>query len=65
MKKKTSAEWIRHYPGLKIVEPFGWDLNNFDYSFNKEKITRKEFEIRAAYSSVVDMRNPENSWIAK
>ena len=40
--KKVSSEWIKSY-GLEIVDPAGWDKNDFNYSFNKEKITQSEF----------------------
>jgi len=41
--KKVSSEWIKEYD-CKIIDPDGWDRKNYDYSFNIEKITRKEFE---------------------
>jgi len=49
--KKVSSEWIKEY-NIKILDPDGWDRKNYDYSFNKEKITRQEFEQRLVRSTV-------------
>jgi hypothetical protein len=49
--KKVSAEWIKEYD-VKILDPDGWDRENYDYSFNKEKITRMEFEHRLISSTI-------------
>ena len=49
--KKISSEWIKEY-NVKILDPDGWDRKNYDYSFNKEKITREEFERRLVRSTV-------------
>lgn len=43
--KKVSAEWIKEV-GYKVIDPDGWDRTNFDYSWNKEKITYGEFVTR-------------------
>lgn len=50
--KKTSSEWIKEYD-CRIIDPDGWDRINYDYSFNKEKITRKEFELRLVRSTIL------------
>ena len=50
--KKTSSEWIKEYD-CEIVDPDGWDRTNYDYSFNEEKITRKEFELRLVRSTIL------------
>jgi len=49
--KKVSSEWIKEY-NVKIFDPDGRDRTNYDYSFNKEKITRKEFERRLIFSTI-------------
>ena len=49
--KKTSAEWIKKV-GYEILDPDGWDRTNYDYSFNKEKITMEEFQKRLSLSTV-------------
>jgi len=50
--KKTSSEWIKEV-GYIILDPDGWDRNNFDFSFNKEKITNEEFKKRLNASTVM------------
>ena len=49
--KKTSAEWIKEV-GYEVLDPDGWDRGNFDYSWNKEKITMAEFQRRLVMSTV-------------
>jgi hypothetical protein len=49
--KKVSAEWIKEV-GYEVLDPDGWDRTNFDYSWNKEKITMEEFQRRLALSTV-------------
>jgi hypothetical protein len=48
--KKTSAEWAETC-GYIICDPDGWDRNNYDYSFNIEKITIEEFYHRLMRST--------------
>jgi hypothetical protein len=48
---KTSAEWSKLY-GYEIIDPDGWDKENYRYSWYKERITREEFELRAHKSTV-------------
>lgn len=52
MKKQTSAEWIKEF-NYEIINPDGWDRKNYDYSFNKEKITMIEFKKRLSLSTVI------------
>lgn len=52
--KLTSKTWnkINKYIfGIVIFDPDGWDRKNYDYSFNKEKITWKEFCERTSAST--------------
>ena len=49
--KKVSSEWIKE-KNCEIVDPNGWDRKNYDYSFNKEKITHEEFERRLMLSTI-------------
>jgi len=50
--KKTSKEWVKKYKKLiKILDPDGWDRQNYDYSFNKEKITFEKFQMRCSIST--------------
>jgi len=53
--KKTSKEWLEEVPKkykLTILDPDGWDRKNFDYSFNQELITKKEFKMRVIHSTI-------------
>lgn len=50
--KKTSAEWFK-WCNVEIIDPDGWDRKNFDYSWNKEKITKEEFMQRTNSSSTI------------
>lgn len=55
MEKKTSQEWLESIPkehNLKVLDPDGWDRQNFDYSFNEEKIEREEFDRRLSSSTI-------------
>lgn len=52
-EEKTSKEWYsRIASGIKILDPDGWDRSNYEYSFNKEKITKEEFK-RRLYGSTL------------
>lgn len=57
---KTSAEWIKEFD-FEIINPDGWDRENFDYSFNKEKITESEFLRRISFSTVTKINNRKKS----
>lgn len=48
--KKTSDVWSE-YLGIKILDPDGWDRENFQYSFYEEYITEDEFKERADMST--------------
>lgn len=50
--KKTSQQWSREV-AYEVRDPDGWDRNNFEYSWYKEKITKKEFETRAMSSTLI------------
>ena len=47
---KTSVSW-QEICRVLIGDPDGWDRTNFNYSWYKEKITRKEFERRMCFST--------------
>lgn len=49
---KTSAEWLKEFPHIIIIDHDGWDRNNFEYSFNEELVTKKEFETRLIRSTL-------------
>ena len=50
--KKVSSEWIKEV-GYEVRDPDGWDRKNYDYSFNKEKITKEEFDKRLMESTLI------------
>lgn len=48
--KKSSREWQKLYPQIKVLDPDGWDRNNFDSSWN-ELITLEEYNNRVIRST--------------
>jgi hypothetical protein len=50
---KTSEEWMKTglLRGSEILDPDGWDRQNYQFSWFEEKITEKEFMRRALDSS--------------
>lgn len=53
-KFKTSEEWLKELDlSVKIRDADGWDRKNFQYSWYEEKITKREFCLRLARSSVI------------
>jgi hypothetical protein len=54
--KKTSKEWLEGADYM-IMDPDGWDRKNFDYSFNKEKITLAEYNKRLMRSTSIKLQN--------
>jgi len=55
MKMKTSEKWakILLLDGEMIIDPDGWDRENFQYSFFEELISEEEFCRRMLFSTVV------------
>lgn len=50
---RTSEEWMDFLkPGARVLDPDGWDRQNFNYSWNEEPITSEEFENRFYQSTV-------------
>jgi hypothetical protein len=49
---KTPDEWLKmdDYSDITILDPDGWDRNNFDESWN-EKITEEEFNRKLCSST--------------
>ena len=54
--RMTSADWqeILCYEEV-ILDPDGWDRSNYDYSFNKELISEKEFMVRLGNSTTMEI----------
>lgn len=58
--KLTSEEWNKKLCkklGVLniIVDPDGWDRNNYQYSFCEELITKKEFNNRLMKSTIMGL----------
>lgn len=55
MKLKTSEKWanILLSPGELILDPDGWDRQNFHFSFFEELIDEEEFKNRMMFSTVI------------
>lgn len=51
---KTSQQWHEElqarYPDFLVMDPSGWDRDNYQYSWHEELITNEEFEKRVAHS---------------
>lgn len=50
--KLTSEQWQSLKPGVKVLDPDGWDRKNFQWSWHKEEITEAEYQKRLAQSTV-------------
>lgn len=51
-EKKTSTDWQKEYPFI-VLDAYGWDRQNFDYSWGEELITQEEFTKRAWQSTCI------------
>ena len=51
-EKKTSAEWLKKCLNLTLIDPDGWDRENFQYSFYEELIDVGEFCRRLEDSTI-------------
>jgi hypothetical protein len=51
---RTSEEWSKlpSEQRITIVDPDGWDRNNFHYSWYEEKISHKTYEFRKMQSTL-------------
>lgn len=55
MELKSSPEWRALVPKnwqLLILDPAGWDRNNFKFAYNHEKITKEEYLKRLQSSTI-------------
>jgi len=43
---KTSKEWQELYPEPKVLDPDGWNRNNYYYSWFEEEISLEEYNKR-------------------
>lgn len=51
--RKTSEEWQKEMPNPRVLDPDGWDRQNFRYSWYEEKITRSEYTGRVMVSTCI------------
>lgn len=51
--KRTSEEWQKLKPEVKVLNPDGWDRKNFQYSWYEELITEEEYQNRIGPSTCV------------
>ena len=50
--KKTSKEWQELYPDIIVLDPDGWSRDErYDFEWNKELITLKEYQNRVSRST--------------
>jgi len=47
---KTSSEWEEECKVI-VLDPDGWDRENYHFSWFEEKITKEEFERRLMFST--------------
>lgn len=48
---KTSQEWQAIYAEIVILDPDGWDRENFEYSWKEELITEDDYFKRSSVST--------------
>lgn len=48
---KTSENWFKMYPKIKILDPDGWNRVDYDYSWYKELITKETYLSRLSRST--------------
>lgn len=48
---KTSQEWQLRYPNPKVLDPDGWDRENFQHSWYEERISYAEYQKRLFIST--------------
>lgn len=53
---RTSDQWEKIKPTIKVIDPDGWDRKNFNYSWFEELITEKEYDQRVLRSTIVIKR---------
>ena len=55
--KRTSDEWQKLQSDTVVLDPDGWDRQNFDYSWHKELITLSEYNKRVNSSTIKFSKN--------
>ena len=55
--KMTSSEWMDLLDqGITILDADGWQRDNFNYSFNEELISKREYMNRLTQSTVLGLK---------
>ena len=49
--KKTSEEWQRLYPKITVLDPDGWDRQNYQFSWHEELVTLEGYRNRLFQST--------------
>lgn len=47
----TSEQWQEYYPYPKVLDPDGWDRENFQHSWYEESISYQEYQRRLSLST--------------
>lgn len=55
--KHTSKEWQDIYPNPKVLDPDGWDRENFKYSWFQEHISYHEYQRRVSLSTCMHKKD--------
>ena len=54
----TSAEWMDLLDErITILDADGWQRDNFNFSFNEEKITKREYMSRLSQSTILSTKS--------
>ena len=65
MEKRTSKEWNTEMTAavnIKILDPDGWDRNNFQYSFFEKIIKKKKFKKKVMMSTKMGDIREKKEW---
>jgi hypothetical protein len=55
----TSEKWQELYPNPRVLDPDGWDRQNYQFSWHEEKISYKEYQRRLSLSTCLNYKeNP-------
>ena len=52
LELRTSKEWQGIFPHPMVLDPDGWDRQNWEYSWSQEEITYNEYQSRLCRSTV-------------
>jgi len=55
----TSEKWQELYPNPKVIDPDGWDRENYQWSWYNQSITYTEYQRRLSLSTCMSYKIPE------